>query len=71
MTTETITETTPQTTGLSIQDIQNLLIVVDLATQRGAFRAAEMSQVGSLFDRVNTFLTSVAPPATPANEVEG
>ena len=50
--------------SLSINDIQNLLIVIDLASQRGAFRATELSQIGQLFDKVNQFLSA----ATPATE---
>jgi hypothetical protein len=54
---------TQQTTQqISIQDLQNLLMVVDLAAQRGAFRAPELSQIGGVFDRINQFLQSVAPP---------
>ena len=49
---------------LSISDLQNLRAIVDTAARRGAFQAAEMSAVGAVFDRVNTFLNAVAP-ATP------
>lgn len=52
-----------QPPSLSIQDLQNLLMVVDLASTRGAFRGPEMSQVGQVFDKLNTFLQSVVPPA--------
>lgn len=47
--------------SISIQDLQNLLIVVDLATQRGAFRGPELSQVGALFDKINQFVQSAMP----------
>jgi hypothetical protein len=46
---------------LSIADLQNLRTLVDLATRRGAFGAGEMTSVGAVFDRVNTFLNAVAP----------
>ena len=52
---------------LSISDLQNLRAIVDTAARRGAFQAAEMSAVGSVFDRVNAFLNAVAPPK-PAEE---
>lgn len=51
-----------QPVNLSINDIQNLLIIVDLATQRGAFRGAELGQIGQVFDRVNAFVQSALPP---------
>jgi len=46
---------------LSIADLQNLRAIVDLASRRGAFGAAEASSVGAVFDRLNTFLNAVAP----------
>ena len=51
----------PAAPSISIQDLQNLLIVVDLATQRGAFRGPELSQVGALFDKINQFVQSTMP----------
>jgi len=51
----------PAAPSISIQDLQNLLIVVDLATQRGAFRGPELSQVGVLFDKINQFVQSALP----------
>jgi hypothetical protein len=49
--------------NLSLQDLQNLLIIVDLATQRGAFRGNELGQIGMVFDRVSQFLKATLPPA--------
>jgi hypothetical protein len=51
----------PATPELSINDLQNLRAIVDTAVRRGAFSAAEISAVGSVYDRVNAFLNSVAP----------
>ena len=53
----------PQQASISIADLQNLLIVIDLATTRGAFRGPELSQVGQVFDKLNQFVQSVTPPA--------
>lgn len=50
-----------QQLSLGLQDLQNLLIVIDLACQRGAFKAPELSQIGAVFDRVSAFLQSTAP----------
>ena len=49
-----------QPESISLQDLQTLLQIVDLSSQRGAFRGAEMTQVGAIFDKLNTFLTYVA-----------
>lgn len=46
--------------SISLNDLQLLLQIVDLATQRGAFRGAELSQVGAIFDKLNAFLTFIA-----------
>jgi hypothetical protein len=42
--------------GLGLQDIVALLNIIDVATRRGAFRAEELSSVGSVFDKVSEFL---------------
>jgi hypothetical protein len=51
---------------LSIADLQNLKSVIDVAVKRGAFQAAEMSSVGSVYDRLSAFLVAVTPPQQPA-----
>lgn len=51
-------EATPE---LTIQDLGNLRAIIDVAAQRGAFRAAEMEAVGNSFNKLNNFLNAVAP----------
>jgi len=46
---------------LSLTDLANIRSIIDTASRRGAFHAAEMSAVGSVFDRLNNFLTAVTP----------
>lgn len=46
--------------SISLVDLQTLLQIVDLASQRGAFRGAELTQVGAIFDKLNVFLSYVA-----------
>ena len=46
--------------SISLNDLQVLLQIVDLASQRGAFRGAELTQVGAIFDKLNAFLTFIA-----------
>lgn len=57
-----------QPESISLQDLQTLLQIVDLSSQRGAFRGAEMTQVGAIFDKLNTFLTYVAEQQAAAEE---
>jgi hypothetical protein len=56
---------------LSIVDLQNLRAVVDLSVKRGAFGAAEASSVGAVFDRLNTFLESLAQQQPQQDETAG
>lgn len=44
---------------LSVQDLAAVVSVIDLAVQRGAFRAHEISQVGAVFDKVSKFVNTI------------
>ena len=46
--------------SISLQDLQVLLQIVDLASSRGAFRGPELTQVGAIFDKLNAFLTFIS-----------
>jgi hypothetical protein len=46
---------------LTIVDLQNLRAIIDVASRRGAFGAAEMTAVGTAFNKLDAFLNSVAP----------
>ena len=59
----------PEDTSISLNDLQVLANIVDLATQRGAFRGNELSQVGAVFDKLSAFLAQVA--AAQAEQAEG
>lgn len=52
--------------ALSLEELNMLMQVVDLAVQRGAFRGNEMSQVGAVYDKLNAFLGAVAQANQPA-----
>ena len=54
---------------LTITDLGNLRAIIDVASQRGAFRAAEFAAVGATFNKLNDFLNAVAP-AQPAEGQE-
>lgn len=55
---EAQTDSVPE--SISLQDLQVLLQIVDLASSRGAFRGAELTQVGAIFDKLNAFLSFIA-----------
>lgn len=48
------------TTDLNISDLVALKSIVEIASQRGAFKATELEAVGKTFNRLNTFLESVS-----------
>jgi hypothetical protein len=46
---------------LTVTDLQNIRAIIDVAATRGAFKAGEMAAVGSVFNKLDTFLAAVAP----------
>lgn len=56
--------------SLGLSELGTLLQIVDLATQRGAFRGNELSQVGAIYDKLNTFLSYIQQQQE-ANAEEG
>ena len=47
--------------SLSIQDIVLSATIIDLATQRGSFKAAEAGQVGKCFEKLVAFIKANTP----------
>jgi hypothetical protein len=45
-----------QAPSLGVQDLQAVLNMIEIANSRGAFKGAELSSVGQLFDKINTFV---------------
>lgn len=43
---------------LNINDLAALRSLIEVVTQRGAFKANELSSVGVLFDKLNAFLNA-------------
>lgn len=59
----------PTAPSLGLADLKNVLIIIDLASSRGAFRTAEFAAVGSVYAKVEAFLAAAAPaPEAPAPE---
>lgn len=50
---------TEQKADLNISDLVALKSIIDVSTQRGAFRAGEMEAVGKTYNKLNAFLESV------------
>jgi len=45
---------------LNLNDLNALKTIVDIASQRGAFKANELEAVGKTYNRLSNFLTQVA-----------
>jgi hypothetical protein len=63
-------ENTTQPTQITIADLDTLKNIVDLASSRGAFRGAELTQVGVIYDKLTTFLNGVIAQAQAQQEAE-
>ena len=57
-----------QPESITLTDLQLMLQILDLASSRGAFRGAELTQVGAVFDKLNRFLSYVAEQQKKAQE---
>lgn len=51
--------------ALSIGDLKGLSSIIDVASSRGAFKAAELAGVGLLYNKLQAFLAKVAPEQKP------
>jgi hypothetical protein len=45
---------------LNLNDLASLRSILEVASSRGAFKAAELEAVGKAYNKLNTFLESVA-----------
>ena len=50
---------------LTVQDLGNIKQIIDVASQRGAFKPNEMVAVGTIYSKLESFLAAVAQ-AQPA-----
>lgn len=68
--TETPQEQIESPQAITIQDLNLLASIVDLASKRGAFQGSELSQVGAVYDKLSAFLNFVAEQQAQAEEDE-
>tara|TARA_R110000851_G_scaffold149970_2_gene290707 strand:+ start:5747 stop:5995 length:249 start_codon:yes stop_codon:yes gene_type:complete len=50
---------------LSVQDLQALKQIIDVASSRGAFKPNEMVQIGQTYNKLDSFLAAVAAQQQP------
>jgi hypothetical protein len=58
----------PQGPDLTIQDLQSLKAIIDVASQRGAYKPNEMVVVGQTYNKLQSFLEAVAKTQQPAQQ---
>jgi hypothetical protein len=49
--------------NITIADLNTIKNIIDLASTRGAFRAAEMQEIGEIYNRLSQFLDAVVAQA--------
>ena len=52
-----------QNNDLTINDLQAMKVIIDIASSRGAFKPNEMVAVGQTYTKLETFLETVAKQA--------
>jgi hypothetical protein len=62
--TEATAETNQPQAMLSLQDLIDIQNLINVVTQRGAFKAEEMTAAGTLYDRLTAFIKTLVPPET-------
>lgn len=62
------TNNAPAVTQLQLADLLLCAQAIQLASQRGAFRAEEFTQVGGVFERITTFLKESGALVAPTGE---
>ena len=49
--------------NITIADLNTIKNIIDLASTRGAFRAAELQEIGEIYNRLTLFLDAVVAQA--------
>jgi len=57
----------PADSVINLTDLQNVLVVFDLASNRGAFRGPELEPVGVLYNKISKFVQAALPPQPAAD----
>ena len=56
---------------LTVQDLQALKQIIDVSTQRGAFKGNELMSVGQVYNKLEVFLNSVQAQAPQGEQSNG
>jgi hypothetical protein len=56
--------------NITVADLNLLKNIIDLASTRGAFQASEMTQIGTVYDKLTEFLEAVVAQASAQQELQ-
>lgn len=71
MSEETQVEAQVEAPAVTVNDLVNAYAVIDLASKRGAFQAAELSAVGAVANKIKSFIDFVQAQQAENAEAEG
>lgn len=60
---------TNETVDLTVQDLASMRSIIDVASQRGAFKPGEMVAVGTVYNKLASFLDNIAKQNEASKEV--
>ena len=60
-TTANVVDSTEVPASLTVQDLANLRNIIDVASQRGAFKTTEFTVVGATYSKLSNFINAIAP----------
>lgn len=61
----------PQAADLNVSDLNSVRSIIDIATQRGAFKANELEAVGKTYNKLTAFLDHVTKQQQANQEQQG
>lgn len=61
-------QTAEQAPELTVQDLNAMKAIIDVASERGAFKPNEMMSVGTVYNKLELFLKAVAEQQAAAEE---
>jgi hypothetical protein len=56
--------------NITVADLNLLKNIIDLASTRGAFQAGEMTQIGTVYDKLTAFLEAVVAQAAAQSDLQ-
>ena len=59
-----------QQVSLSLNDLRSCANVIEVCTQRGAFKAEELLAVGQLYSKITAFLSQAVPAQADTSAAE-